>query len=120
MFVYGIRCAPADLAYLPESASADYYLDYGLLIFPHYTRAGCISRASTGSNAAAFWDAVKLLTEDATRAHMVTAGPPHPRLSKGEREVIAEIKRAFPLTEAAWFNVPRIATQARDASAGGC
>jgi hypothetical protein len=116
MFVYGIRCAPADLAYLPESASADYYLDYGLLIFPHYTRAGLL----TGALSPPFWNSVKLLAEDPTRSHMVTAGPSHPSLSEGEQSVITEIRRAFPLTEPAWFNVPRIATQVRDASAGDC
>lgn len=118
MFVYGIRCAPADLAYLPESASADYYLDYGLLIFPHYTRPGLLTHA--GSSPAIFWNSVKLLTEDPTRSHMVTAGPSHPSLSEGELAVITEIRRAFPLTEPAWFNVPRIATQVRGAPAEDC
>ncbi len=120
MFVYGIRCAPADLAYLPESASADYYLDYGLLIFPHYTRPGILIGAPSN---AAFSSAIKLLTEDPVRPHMVSshAAPEHPRLTGGECAVLAEIQRSFPLTETAWYSVPKIATtQQRVASAGDC
>lgn len=107
MFVYGIRCAPADLAYLPESASADYYLDYGLLIFPHYTRPGLLTGSPSN---AAFLSAVKFLAEDSARPHMVTAPPAHPALTDGERAVVAEIQRAFPLTHATWYNVPKVAT----------
>jgi hypothetical protein len=124
MFVYGIRCAPADLSYLPESATADYYIDYGLLIFPHYTRAGCIS-AETASGSGltpSFWNAVKLLVEDPTRPHRVAHCAGNASLSEGEAVVLQEIQRAFPMTEAAWYNVPKVATatQAQGASAEDC
>lgn len=120
MFVYGIRCAPADLSYLPESASADYYLDYGLLVFPHYTRPGSLT--ASGYLGSVFWNSVKLLVEDPTRPHMVATAPDHPTLTDGERAVLAEIQRAFPMTETAWYHVPKVAntTQARGASAEGC
>ena len=120
MFVYGIRCAPADLSYLPESALADYYLDYGLLIFPHYTRPGVIPAGGYLGNV--FWKSVKFLTEDPTRPHMVAAGPDHPTLTSGGHAVLAEIQRAFPMTETAWYNVPKVATatQAQGASAEDC
>lgn len=123
MFVYGIRCAPADLSYLPESATADYYIDYGLLIFPHYTRAGCISAEVAGGSGSgltpAFWNAVKLLVEDPIRPHRVSHYKQNATLSDGETTVLHEIQRAFPMTEAAWYNVPKVATatQAQGASA---
>lgn len=115
MFVYGIRCAPADLPYLPDCANADYYLDYGLLVFPHYTRPGFL-RNTGGRTGARFWSAIKLLVENPARAHAVASpaegGPDHPSLSKGELEVLAEIRRAFPATVMAWYHVPHVASAA--------
>ena len=116
MFVYGIRCAPADISYLPENAEADYYLDYGLLIFPHYTRPGLL----IGYGNDYFWDSVKLLAEQPSRPHMVVASPEHPPLSEGERAVLKEIQRAFPMTRAAWYNVPRVANQQQGAGPADC
>lgn len=117
MFVYGIRCAPADLPYLPDCANADYYLDYGLLVFPHYTRSGVLR----GRVSPRFWSAIKPLVENPARAHAVASpvdgGPDHPTLSKGELEVLAEIRRAFPTTVMGWYHVPHVATAAAAAAA---
>jgi hypothetical protein len=122
MFVYGIRCAPADLTYLPDSAEADYYIDYGLLVFPRFTRAGTVVAPAanpTGLNNT-FWKAVKLLAEQPSRPHMVAVAT-HPQLSQSECKVLVEIQRAFPLTTPAWFNVPRVATnQERAVNAEDC
>ena len=41
MFVFAIRCAINDLVLLKKNTAADYYLDYGLLVFPEYSRASC-------------------------------------------------------------------------------
>jgi hypothetical protein len=103
MFVYGVRCAPADLVDLPADAEADYYMDFGLLVFPTYTRATCIH--SHGRLSPAFWDRVKSFVEDPTRPRSVDLE--HPWITGGEDAVIRALQEYYPGLDAGWYHVPQ-------------
>lgn len=105
MYVYGIRCAPNDLVGLPENAQADYYLDYGLLVFPTYTRASCVQShgACMDSN---FWKQTRLLLQHPMKTHRVTHLE-HPWLTREETSVVAALREFYLGLEADWYYVPR-------------
>jgi hypothetical protein len=98
MFVYGIRCAPADLKELPSDAIADYYLDYGLLVFPTYTRPSCVRGALTPE----FWDRVRRIASN--RVHSVEFE--HPYITDEENDVVRALKYLYPLSGPDWYYVP--------------
>ena len=105
MLVYGIHCAPADLPALPASeARADYYLDYGLLIFPNYTRATCVQ--SHGRLSKRFWDEVQRVVGSPRRPHEVDAEQPY--ITDDEDEVVRSLREAYPTIQPAWYYVPRV------------
>ena len=87
MYVYGIRCAPCDLMGLPENAQADYYMDYGLLVFPTYTRASCVRSFGTQLDAG-FWKQARLMLQHPMKPHRVTHLE-HPWLAREETSVVA-------------------------------
>lgn len=101
MFVYGIRCAPNDLNGLPSDATADYYLDYGLLVFPAYTRPTCIK----GRLDAEFWNRVRRVASN--RVHAVELE--HPYISEAEHDVVLALKDAYPLLDCDWYYIPHVA-----------
>lgn len=113
MFVYGIRCAPADLMAIYErfpqgTASADYYMDYGLLVFPEYTRPSVI-QAHSGLNDD-FWNRVRRVVETPSRPHAVELE--HPWISDAQSHIVRIIKDAYPTSDTDWYYVPAVATQA--------
>jgi hypothetical protein len=112
MFVYGIRCAPADLLAIASrlkqgSTTADYYMDYGLLIFPQYTRASVV-KAQMGLTPE-FWNRVRRIVETPGRPHSVELE--HPWITDEQSEVVRVIKEAYPATDTDWYYVPTVATQ---------
>lgn len=108
MFVYGVRCAPNDLTGLPADANADYYLDYGLLVFPTHTRASCLQSHGRGGLTADFWQRARLLVQFSHKTHCVTHLE-HPWLSEGEAAVVSSLKEFYPGIQADWYYVPRTA-----------
>jgi hypothetical protein len=105
MLVYGIRCSPADLPALPASdARADYYLDYGLLIFPDYTRTTCVN--SHGNITAAFWDKVARIVGSPRQPHEVSHE--HPYITEDEDEVVHTLQDSYPTLQPTWYYVPQV------------
>ena len=105
MLVYGIRCSPADLAGLtPSDAHADYYLDYGLLVFPKYTRPLCLN--SHGYLKKSFWDRVQRVIENPQLPHEFAAEQPY--ITDEENEVLRELRDSYPTIQTAWYHVPRV------------
>jgi hypothetical protein len=107
MFVYGIRCAPADLmtvlARVPQgTADADYYMDYGLLVFPQYTRPSTV-QAHCGLTSE-FWQRVRRIVESPGRPHAVDLE--HPWITDQQSHVVGIIKDAYPTTDTNWYYVP--------------
>ena len=103
MFVYGVRCAPADLVDLPADAEADYYMDFGLLVFPSYTRASSIQ--SYGRLTPEFWGRVKSLIENPMRPRSVDLE--HPWITGPEDDVIHALQEYYPGLQAGWYQVPQ-------------
>lgn len=102
MLVYGIRCAPIDLAGLPEGATADYYMDYGLLVFSEYTRPTCIK--SHGHLTPRFWNEVQRTIGSPEKPHEVDLEEPY--ITEDEDAVIKVLNEAYPGTGPAWYYVP--------------
>lgn len=110
MFVYGIRCAPADLSDLPSDAEADYYMDFGLLVFPAYTRPTCVN--SHGRLTDAFWSLTKRIVESPERVRAVTLE--HPWLTEGEHAVLYALQDYYPSLNTDWYHVPQAIVHAAD------
>jgi hypothetical protein len=112
MFVYGIRCSPADILAIASrlqqgSTNADYYMDYGLLIFPEYTRPSCV-QAHSGLTPE-FWSRVRRVMEAPGRPHSVELE--HPWITDEQAKVVKVIKESYPSTDTDWYYVPAMATQ---------
>ena len=102
MFVYGIKCAPELLRNVSTSVSADYYMDYGLLVFPNYTKTTCVD--SHGHLGPYFWTHAKVILENPMA--VISMDFEHPWISDEEQDLVSSL----PLgTETAWFYVPMIA-----------
>jgi hypothetical protein len=100
MFVYGIRCNPANLQNISGSVSADYYMDYGLLVFTHYTKTTGLD--SHGYLSPYFWAQAKQIVENPSQVAPMDFE--HPWITDEEQDVIT----TMPLgTQASWFYVPK-------------
>jgi len=106
MLVYGIRCAPLDLNYLGNAtgANADYYLDYGLLVFNDFTTATTIK--SHGRLTPSFWERVGRILAAPARVQQMDME--HPCISDEQAAVVTALRTAFPRLEAGWYHVPRV------------
>jgi hypothetical protein len=114
MLVYGVRCAPNDLMNLPADAEADYYLDYGLLVFPAYTRP--TSLRSYGSRIQpAFWKRVARVLEQPLKPYEEDREQPY--ITSEEAAVVAALRESYPSLEANWYYVPRVVSGAAAAAA---
>ena len=114
MLVYGIRCAPVDLPGLTADAEADYYMDYGLLVFPSYTKATCVH--SHGRLTPAFWADAKRVIEHPHRPHTVNLEQPY--ITDGEKTVLATLRESYPSLQSDWYYVPRAVIHASSDDAG--
>ena len=102
MLVYGIRCAPDDLSSLPKQAIADYYLDYGLLVFPIYTAPLCLR----GQPSATLWNSIKDVVERA--GDVVNIDMENPWISEEEGELVKIVQTFYPGRLPSWYSVPRV------------
>jgi hypothetical protein len=105
MYVYGIPCSPNDLFGLPANANADYYMDYGLLIFPAYTKPTSF-RSHGPEIQPDFWSHVKKFVEAPFQARVVDLE--HPYISTEEHEVVVALKRKYPTLDTYWFYLPKV------------
>jgi hypothetical protein len=109
MLVYGVRCAPNDLMNLPADAEADYYLDYGLLVFPRYTRPTLLQ--SHGRHIqTSFWSRVRRLLEHPLKPY--EEDHEQPFIADEESAVVAALRESYPSLQANWYYVPRVVNQA--------
>lgn len=105
MLVYGVRCAPNDLLNLPADAEADYYLDYGLLVFPSYTRPTAL-RSYGQKIQPAFWNRVARLLEQPLKPREEDYEQPY--ITPEESAVVTALQEAYPSLQANWYYVPRV------------
>ena len=101
MFVYGFKCNPSDLHALPRGTIADYYMEYGLLVFPAYSKPTTLQ--ANGRLTPEFWDQVSR-TLAATKPIAVQLE--HPFITEAEDAAV----KAIPTADLDWYHVPRIVT----------
>ncbi len=103
MFVYGVRCSPVDLSSLPPNAKADYYMDYGLLVFTAYTRPSSVD--ANGNLGPRFWSEVDRMSNHKVFEVILE----HPYISDDEDAVVNALRACYPGLEPTWYHVPRVA-----------
>ena len=101
MFVYGFKCSSQDLHVLPRGTIADYYIEYGLLVFPAYSKPTTLQ--ANGRLTPEFWDQVGRILA-ATKPVAVTLE--HPFITETEDAAIKSVPGAY----LDWYHVPRIVT----------
>jgi hypothetical protein len=107
MYVYGIHCDPADIQLIPLTAAADYYMDYGILVFPQYTTAVHLtSRGQTPTPH--FWSEVQIVAKN--RVMPVTREDLY--ITEEEDEMVRAIRELRPYSDLQWFYVPATTCQA--------
>jgi hypothetical protein len=99
MLVYGIRCSASDLFSLPCNAEADYYSDYGILVFPSYSRPTVIK--AHGTLTPLFWNAAKSILERPTAVQDVDLEQPY--ITDAEAAIVNALNG-----KTYWYHVPRI------------
>jgi hypothetical protein len=107
MFVYGIRCTPQEIHLIPQHITADYYLDYGILVFPGYTRPTVIN--AHGRPNENYWRLVKPMIEQPYKMH-VTDLLEHPYITEEEASVLDALRPSHPGIQTDWFYVPIVAS----------
>jgi hypothetical protein len=105
MLVYGIRCSPSDLIDLPTDATADYYLDYSLLVFPYYTKPTSVN--SHGYLSSHFWSIAKRIVQHNGRVSEMDFEQPW--ITDEEQEVVEALQKAYPHLQPNWYHVPKLA-----------
>jgi hypothetical protein len=109
MFVYGIRCTPEELQAIPQTVVADYYMDYGILIFPSYSRPTVIH--SHGNPSRSFWARAGPILQEPHLVHVVDELE-HPYITDEEASVVAALNDKHPGIQTNWFYVPAVAGSA--------
>jgi len=107
MFVYGIRCNPVHLVDLPQGTDADYYTEFGVLVFPSYTKPACIRNSGDKLNAH-FLAAAQRLIENYNG--MVEVELEHPYITEDEDAAVKVLQGLAPGSEPTWYNIPRVVT----------
>ncbi len=104
MLVYGIRCSPSDLVNLPSDATADYYLDYSLLVFPYYTKPTAINSHGYLSNR--FWNMAKRVIQYSGSVSELDLEQPW--ITDEESDVVTALQQAYPDIRPNWYYVPKV------------
>lgn len=105
MLVYGIRCGLPDLVDLPKGTNADYYMDYGLLVFPEYSKATFLRNYTAQLNER-FLEKMKRLLETPNRVY--EADLEHPYISEEQDAVVKLLQEAHPGSIPTWYHVPKV------------
>lgn len=103
MFVYGVRCAPIDLVNLEDTANVDYYMDYGLVVFPEFTKPSAYV-AQSGLTSL-FWNRVKHVLERPFQVQWVDLEEPY--LTTGQETLVQSLRNYYPTLQSGWYYVPK-------------
>ncbi len=107
MFVYGVRCSPADVAALVNSGCsvvADYYMEHGILVFPDYTRPTTLN--ARGRLTRNFWTNVELVATGSKCCNVDLFEDPY--ISDDEAATLEAIRSVHPAATPAWYYIPRV------------
>jgi hypothetical protein len=89
---------------LPGDASGEYYMEYGLFVFPAYSRTTCFQ--SNGRLTGAFWQTVKRIAEHPNRMHAVSFEDPY--LEDSENAAVSALQYSYPGISPGWYYCPAI------------
>jgi len=105
MFVYGVRCNRNDLATLPAGTNGDYYIEYGLLIFPEYSRPSSIRNNNDTLTARFLKDMSRMVCNPQS---IYEVDLEQPWISEAEDAAVKALQSVTPGTLPAWYYVPKI------------
>ena len=105
MLVYGIRCDSSELINMPAGLVAEYYTNYGLLVFPAYSRPTLVMNHTTHPSAR-FLNLAKRIIEQPYMVHEMDNE--HPFVSDLEGEAIDTLHATG--ASPSWYHVPLLAT----------
>jgi hypothetical protein len=108
MFVYGVRCEPADVAALANrgcSVIADYYMDHGILVFPAYTKPTCLAAKSRRQMTPEFWNRLATVAGSKSREMDILE---HPYLSDEEAVALTNLQETKPEAISTWYFLPQV------------
>jgi hypothetical protein len=106
MLVYGIRCDSSELINMPAGLVAEYYTNYGLLVFPAYSRPTLVTN-HTNPPSARFLNLAKRIIEQPYMVHEMD--DEHPFVSELEGEAIDTLHPTG--ASPGWYHVPLLATR---------
>lgn len=112
MFVYGVRCEPADVAALANRGCpviADYYMDHGILVFPTYTMSTCLTAKSRRQMNPVFWDRMATVATGTCREMDILE---HPYLSDEEAGALTTLRETKPEAVSSWYFLPEVVAPA--------
>lgn len=112
MFVYGVRCGPADVTALANrgcTVIADYYMDHGILVFPSYTKSTCLTAKSRRQMNSAFWSHMANVAIGVCREMDVLE---HPYLSDNEATALTILRETNPEAVSSWYFLPEVVAPA--------
>ena len=109
MFVYGISCPVTTIQYIAQNTRADYYMEYGILIFPEFTTASYIQNHNNTnmSENTIFQQLCKVVIENKMVATKVIRE--HPYLTESADDAVWKIREHNPTSDLSWYYVPRVA-----------
>lgn len=105
MLVYGIRCDKTVLSQLPKDTVADYYTNYGMLVFPSYSRPTVLD--AQGHLTPTFWDTTRLILQNPSQVYAMDLEQPF--VSDAESAAIKIIQSTCPALPD-WYHVPLVVT----------
>ena len=106
MLIYGIRCPKSVIPYLPKTAVAEYYMDYGILAFPSYSRPTGLT--AHGHITSAFWSLVRLIIEHPEQVYAMEFEQPF--LEEPDAAGVQCVRDILGRAASPdWYHVPRIA-----------
>jgi hypothetical protein len=101
MYVYGIHCDLSVIQLIPLVAAADYYMDYGIMVFPQYTTA--VHLTSRGQPATPhFWEQVRIVAKN----RVMPVSREDPYITDEEEEMVRAIRELCPWSDLQWYYVP--------------
>ena len=105
MLVYGIRCDKNVLSQLPKDTVADYYTNYGMLVFPAYSRPTVLD--AQGHLSPTFWHSTRLVLQNPSQVFAMDLEQPF--VSDAESAAIKIIQTTnSELPD--WYHVPLVVT----------
>ena len=109
MLIYGIPCDKKVLTALPKDTVADYYMNYGMLVFPGYSRPTVLD--AKGHITPLFWETVRLIIQNPSRVFTMDLEQPYITDAEAAAvKIIQDFDSSREKAQPDWYHVPFIVT----------